>query len=127
MQMTPEDRKYSKEHEWAILKDSVVTVGITEFAADSLGGVIFVDMPEVGAELTQNNKYGEIESVKTVSDLISPVTGTVVELNEHITANPDAVNTEPYGSGWLVRVEIADETELENLIIASEYDAYTAL
>ncbi len=125
--MTPEDRKYSKAHEWAMLKDSVVTVGVTEFAVNSLGDVIFIDMPEVGAELTQDEKYGEIESVKTVSDLISPVTGTVVELNEVVAANPEAVNDDPYGNGWIMRVQIADGNELENLIGASEYDAHTAL
>ncbi len=125
--MTPKDRKYSKAHEWAMLKDSVVTVGVTEFAVNSLGDVIFIDMPEVGAELTQDEKYGDIESVKTVSDLISPVTGTVVELNEVVAANPEAVNDDPYGNGWIMRVQIADGNELENLIGASEYDAHTAL
>lgn len=125
--MTPGDRKYSKAHEWAMLKDSVVTVGVTEFAVNSLGDVIFIDTPEVGAELTQDEKYGEIESVKTVSDLISPVTGTVVELNEVVAANPEAVNDDPYGNGWIMRVQIADGNELENLIGASEYDAHTAL
>ena len=125
--MTPEDRKYSKAHEWAMLKDSVATVGVTEFAVNSLGDVIFIDMPEVGAELTQDEKYGDIESVKTVSDLISPVTGTVVELNEVVAANPEAVNDDPYGNGWIMRVQIADGNELENLIGASEYDAHTAL
>ena len=124
--MTPENRKYSKEHEWAMVTGSAVTIGVTEFAANSLGDVIFIEMPEVGSELTQNEKYGEIESVKTVSDLISPVTGTVVELNEAVTANPEAVNDDPYGNGWILRVKIVGDTELKNLISASEYDAHTA-
>lgn len=124
--MTPEDRKYSKDHEWAQISDSVATVGITEFAAESLGDVVFVDMPDVGTVLTQGEKYGDIESIKTVSDLIAPVSGVVVEINDSATSNPDVVNEDPYGRGWLMRVQITDKDQLNILIDASAYDAQVA-
>ena len=120
--MYPSDRKYSKEHEWALLEpDGRVLVGITEFAQEELGDVVFVALPKVGTQLAQFAMMGEIESVKTVSDLYTPVSGEVVELNGLLTDQPELVNEDVYGQGWLVRMAITDAGELENLMTADEY------
>jgi glycine cleavage system H protein len=133
--MTPDDRKYSKEHEWTLVDGvngmagadgGIVTIGITRFATESLGDVVFVDLPDVGSEVSQFGKFGEIESVKTVSDLFSPVSGTIVERNYAIIEAPEIVNSGPYDSGWLLKVKMADASELDGLMSASEYDALTA-
>ncbi len=123
---TPDDRKYSKEHEWALLDGDAVTVGITEFATQSLGDVVFVDLPEVGAIVTQYDKFGEVESVKAVSDLFCPVGGTVLERNDALLDTPEIVNQESYGSGWFVKLAIGDPSEMDALMTAAEYDAFTA-
>ena len=120
--MYPSDRKYSKEHEWALLEpDGRVLVGITEFAQEELGDVVYVALPKVGTQLAQFAMMGEIESVKTVSDLYTPVSGEVVELNGLLTDQPELVNEDVYGQGWLVRMAITDASELENLLTADEY------
>ncbi len=120
--MYPSDRKYSKEHEWALLEpDGRVLVGITEFAQEELGDVVYVALPKVGTQLAQFAMMGEIESVKTVSDLYTPVGGEVVELNGLLTDQPELVNEDVYGQGWLVRMAITDASELENLLTADEY------
>ena len=121
--MYPSDRKYSKEHEWALLEpDGRVLVGITEFAQEELGDVVFVALPKVGTQLAQFAMMGEIESVKTVSDLYTPVGGEVVELNGLLTDQPELVNEDVYGQGWLIRMAITDASELENLLTADEYE-----
>ena len=121
--MYPSDRKYSKEHEWALLEpDGRVLVGITEFAQEELGDVVFVALPKVGTQLAQFAMMGEIESVKTVSDLYTPVGGEVVELNGLLTDQPELVNEDVYGQGWLIRMAITDTSELENLLTADEYE-----
>ena len=120
--MYPSDRKYSKEHEWALLEpDGRVLVGITEFAQEELGDVVFVALPKVGTQLAQFAMMGEIESVKTVSDLYTPVGGEVVELNGLLTDQPELVNEDVYGQGWLIRMAITDAGELGNLMTADEY------
>ncbi len=120
--MYPSDRKYSKEHEWALLEpDGRVLVGITEFAQEELGDVVYVALPKVGTQLAQFAMMGEIESVKTVSDLYTPVSGEVVELNGLLTDQPELVNEDVYGQGWLIRMAITDASELENLLTADEY------
>ena len=120
--MYPSDRKYSKEHEWALLEpDGRVLVGITEFAQEELGDVVYVALPKVGTQLAQFAMMGEIESVKTVSDLYTPVGGEVVELNGLLTDQPELVNEDVYGQGWLIRMAITDASELENLLTADEY------
>ena len=124
--MTPDDRRYSKEHEWTQLEGRVATIGITQFATESLGDVVFVDLPEVGSEVSQFDKFGEIESVKAVSDLFSPVSGTIVARNDAVIENPEIVNGEPYDDGWLLKVELADASEVDGLMSAAEYDALTA-
>ena len=119
--------KYSTEHEWVREEEGgVVAVGITEFAAESLGDVVFVELPEVGAEVSQFEKMGEIESVKAVSDLYSPISGRVVERNEHIIDNPELVNEGPYDAGWMVKVSVSDSSELENLLAPEQYQVFLA-
>ena len=123
--MNPPDLKYSKEHEWVRSEsDSVVVMGITEFAQDSLGDVVFVEIPDEDAELTQGEKMGEIESVKAVSDLYSPVSGKVIKRNESLIDNPELVNEGPFEQGWMLKVEIKDASELDNLLSADNYNSF---
>ena len=122
--MNPADLRYSKEHEWLRMEsDDVGVVGITEFAADSLGDVVFVELPEAGAKLAQFEKMGEIESVKAVSDLFTPISGEVLEVNEELVDGPQLVNDSPYHFGWMLRVRMSDQSEVDNLLSAEEYDA----
>ena len=123
--MTPENLKYSQEHEWVRMEsDGVAVVGITEFAAESLGDVVFVELPALGDTLEQFEKMGEIESVKAVSDLYSPVSGTVSQRNDELLDAPELVNDSPYDSGWMLHVEISDSAELDKLM---DYAAYQAM
>lgn len=123
--MTPTDRKYSKEHEWVKLdQGSMCLVGITYFAQDQLGDVVYLDLPQPKGRLVQFAKLGEIESVKTVSDLFSPVSGTVVEVNQQLVDHPELVNEDPYEGGWLMRVELQDLSELDALLTSEQYDAF---
>ena len=125
--MNPENLKYSREHEWLrVGNDGVALVGITHFAQDELGDVVFVELPDVGDEVGQFEKMGEIESVKAVSDLYSPVSGTVVERNDALTDAPELVNDSPYEDGWMLRVEVSDSSEVDNLLSAAEYEAFLA-
>ena len=122
--MTPEDLKYSEEHEWVRMEsDSSAVVGITDFAAESLGDVVFVELPDVGSDLVQFEKMGEIESVKAVSDLYSPVSGTITERNDAVIDSPELVNDSPYDSGWMLRVNLADSAQLDNLMSSADYQA----
>ena len=122
--MYPDDLRYSSEHEWARVEgDGVVEVGITHYAQDTLGDVVFVELPEVGSQVGQFDKFGEIESVKAVSDLFSPVSGTVAEVNEMLEQAPELVNADPYGDGWIMRVELDDQSELDSLMDAASYTA----
>ncbi|MDP6454795.1 MAG: glycine cleavage system protein GcvH [SAR202 cluster bacterium] len=123
--MNPPDLKYSKEHEWVRTEsDSVVVVGITEFAQDNLGDVVFVEIPDVDAQLTQGEKMGEIESVKAVSDLYSPVSGKVVERNESLIDNPELVNEGPFEQGWMLKVELDDASGIDTLLSADDYQSF---
>ena len=121
--MYPDDLKYSKEHEWVRMEGNIAQIGVTVFAQDSLGDVVFIDLPEVGTEVGQFEKFGEIESVKAVSDLFSPIAGTIVDANSAAIDNPETVNTNPYGSGWLIKVEISDPPQLDELMDAETYEA----
>ena len=122
---SPEALKYTKEHEWARLEsDGSLTVGITAHAQDSLGDVVFVELPDVGDELEEEDKFGVVESVKTVSDLFSPCAGTVVAVNEALEDEPELVNSAPYGDGWMVRIALADASVLDGLMDAKAYDAF---
>ena len=125
--MNPKALRYSKEHEWLRLEsDAIAVIGITEFAAESLGDVVFVELPEVGAELTQFEKMGEIESVKAVSDLYVPIGGRVVERNKALVEAPELVNDAPYESGWMLRVSVADSSQVDLLMTSDQYDSYLA-
>ena len=122
---TPKDRKYSREHEWIKSDgDGKGLVGITHFAQDQLGDVVYLDLPQIGTRLEHLAKLGEVESVKAVSDLFSPVSGAVIELNQEAIDNPELVNADPYGKGWLLRIEISDPSELDDLLTADQYDAF---
>ena len=125
--MNPSDLRFSEEHEWVrVESDGNAVVGITEFASESLGDIVYVELPGVGAELSQFEKMGEIESVKAVSDLNSPVGGRVLERNDKLTDNPENVNDEPYESGWMLKVTLGDTEELDKLMTAEQYEAFLA-
>ncbi len=121
----PRDLKYTKEHEWVREEDdNTVVVGITDYAQDSLGDVVYVELPQEGGSVTKNEPFGVVESVKAVSDLYSPVTGTVVEVNDAIIDSPEAINEDPYGDAWMIKVELASPEELGDLLTAEEYQNY---
>lgn len=123
----PDNLKYYKEHDWVRLEaDGMAVVGITEFAAESLGDIVFIELPEPGTEINQFNKLGEIESVKAVSDLYTPIGGRVVEINQEVTDAPETVNDSPYEAGWLVKIEPSDAGEMGNLMSPAEYEALLA-
>lgn len=117
----PEDLKYTKEHEWARVEGDKVTVGITAFAQDELGDIVFVEVPKIGQSLSQNVTFGIVESVKTVSDLFAPVSGEVINVNTALEASPEQVNKDPYGSGWMIVLKLANPSELDALMDAGQY------
>ena len=123
---TPTDLQYSKEHEWVRVEDGVGTLGITDYAQDQLGDIVYLDLPAVGASVVQFEKLGEIESVKAVSDLFSPVGGEVVAVNQEPVDTPELVNNEPYGRGWLIKVRLSNSGELDELLSAGAYDEIIA-
>jgi glycine cleavage system H protein len=120
----PEDNRYAKSHEYVHLEGDTGTIGITDYAQKELGDVVFVELPQVGAQLEAGDELGSIESVKAVSELFVPVSGEVIEVNEALADNPQLVNTDPWGDGWMVRMKVSDATELEALMSAEEYDEY---
>ena len=117
----PEDLKYSKEHEWVKLEGDTATIGITEFAQDELGDIVYVETPKVGSTVKQNDTFGVVESVKTVSDLFSPITGEVTEINEEVVSSPELINKSAYSDGWIIKVKAEDLSELDALLSAAEY------
>ena len=117
----PEDYYYTKDHEWAQVDENIVTVGITEFAQHSLGEIDYVELPEEGQKVTQHEAFGVVESVKAVSDLLAPVSGTVIEINTGLTDDPAVLNDDPVNNGWLIRIEMDTEKELANLLRAPDY------
>ena len=123
--MSPSDRKYTKEHEWVKHEDgNQALAGITEYAADQLGDIVYFDLPKPGATVKHQDKMGEVESVKAVSDLFSPVSGEVIEINERLLDHPELTNEDPFGEGWLVRVAMTDAAEMDTLMSADEYEAF---
>ena len=122
----PDDLRYSKEHEWVRVDGTRATIGITSFAADELGDIVFVELPEVGTALKQFATFGVVESVKAVSDLYSPASGEVVEVNEALRSAPELLNSDPFGEGWILKVELGDPAELDVLMDAAAYAAETA-
>ena len=122
----PDDLRYSKEHEWVRVEGSRATIGITSFAADELGDVVFVELPEVGATLSQFGTFGVVESVKAVSDLYAPISGEVIEVNEALRDAPELLNADAFGEGWIAKVELTDTAQLDGLMDAAAYTAETA-
>ena len=120
----PEDLKYSREHEWVRQSDAVVLVGLTDFAQRELGEIVFVELPKIGARFEVGEPFGTVESVKAVSEVYAPVTGQVIEVNEELNVEPEAINTEPYGDGWLIKIRMADAKQATGLLTAAEYTAY---
>ena len=117
----PSELKYSKEHEWVKVEGNTVTIGITEYAQGELGDIVFVELPEVDDEINEGETFGSVESVKTVSELYAPVSGKVVESNEELEDSPEFVNESPYEKAWMVKVELSDESQLDDLLSADQY------
>ena len=122
----PEDLKYSQDHEWVRVDGNIATVGITDYAQDALGDIVFVELPEVGASTKTGDTLSEVESTKSVSDIFAPLTGTITEVNSALDDDPTAVNSDPYGTGWMFKVEMADASELDGLMDAAAYGVFTA-
>ncbi len=124
--MVPADLRYTKDHEWVRLEGDEATIGITAYAAEQLGDIVFVELPEVGRILDQFAIFGVVESVKAVSDLFAPLGGEVTQANDQLAARPELVNSDPYGEGWMLRVRISDPAQLDHLLDATAYDTLTA-
>ena len=125
--MNPSDLRYTKEHEWVRVEPGgLCTVGITTFAVESLGDIVYLELPAVNEPLTQKGQFGEVESVKAFSELYSPVTGTVAEVNQALVDTPEVVNDSPYGDGWLLKVNLDDASEVDELMTADEYERFLA-
>ncbi len=124
--MYPEDLRYDKEHVWVRTEGTVAVMGITDFAQDQLGEIVYIDLPTVGDTVAAGDTFGEVESVKSVSDLFSPVSGEVVKVNEALDAGPETVNEDPYGAGWMIEVKVEDTLEIDGLMSAEEYQAFIA-
>jgi glycine cleavage system H protein len=122
--MTPEDSRYAKSHEYIHVEGDVGTIGITDYAQKELGDVVFVELPQVGTQLELGDELGSIESVKAVSELFSPVSGEVVEVNESLADKPELVNTDPYGDGWMIKIKLAAPDEVDELMNAEDYEDY---
>lgn len=124
--MTPSDLRYHEEHEWIRLNGTQATLGISEFAQDALGDIVFVDLPKVGAVIKAGQQIGEVESTKTTSSIYSPVSGTVAQVNTELKDHPEVVNTDPYGKGWMAVIALSEPTQVEALMTAAQYDAFLA-
>jgi glycine cleavage system H protein len=121
---TPKDLKYTEDHEWVRLDGKTAVVGITDYAQGELGDIVFVELPGTGTEVEQGGVFGTIEAVKTVSDLMSPVSGKVIEVNADLNDNPEHINKSPYGDGWMLKIEVSDPSELDKLMDAAAYTAH---
>jgi len=120
----PKDLKYTEEHEWVLVEDDIVTIGVTDFAQDQLGDIVFVELPEVGDTLEEGDTFGVIESVKAVSDVYAPVSGEVVAINEALPDEPEALNNSPYDEGWMIKVKLTDSSALADLMDVAAYQAF---
>ncbi len=120
----PKELRYSREHEWVAVEENIATIGITDYAQDQLGDLVYVELPEVGAQVTKDEAFGVVESVKAVSDIYAPVSGTVTEVNVGLPDSPETINEDPYGDAWMIRVEMSDPDELEDLMKATEYKKF---
>ncbi|MBT5438805.1 MAG: glycine cleavage system protein GcvH [Flavobacteriales bacterium] len=117
----PENLKYTKDHEWVKIEDNVATIGVTDFAQSELGDIVFVEIETLDEELDAEEVFGSVEAVKTVSDLFMPIGGSIIEVNENIESSPELVNSDPYGEGWMIKIEIKDVSEIENLLSSEDY------
>lgn len=124
--MYPKDLKYDREHEWVGLEGDVATIGISHFAQEQLGEVVYVDLPKAGDAVVAGETFGEVESVKSVSELYSPVTGDILEVNDALDDAPETVNADPYGDGWMIKVKLADTSEVDAMMDADGYEAFLA-
>ena len=122
----PETLRYSEEHEWVLVADGVATIGITDHAQEELGDIVFVELPALGTVLAKAATLGVVESVKAVSDVYAPIGGTVLTVNDRLTAEPEIINEDPYGEGWMVKVELADAGEVDGLMTAAQYREFVA-
>jgi glycine cleavage system H protein len=122
----PTDLRYTRDHEWVRVDGDHATVGITQYAADQLGDIVFVELPDAGRDLEASKPFGVVESVKAVSDLYAPLKGSVTEINDRLAANPELVNSDPYGDGWMIRIRIADAADTEDLLDGAAYDDLVA-
>jgi glycine cleavage system H protein len=122
--MNPDDLKYHKEHIWVKVSGKKVTIGITDYAQDALGDIVYVDLPDVDTDVEINSEIGEIESTKATSSIISPVSGRVVDVNDNLSESPEMINDDPYGKGWIAVIEVDDTSELDDLMDAAEYTKY---
>lgn len=122
--MSPEDLLYSKEHEWAKATNGIAVVGITDYAQDTLGDIVYLDLPSVGDKIAADDTVGEVESVKSTSELHTPLSGTVTEINRKAVDTPEIINNDPYGEGWLFKIEISNREELDGLMTAEQYEDY---
>ena len=120
----PKDLRYTKEHEWVRVEGNIATIGITDHAQDSLGDVVYLELPSEGASVTKDETFGVVESVKAVSDLYSPISGTVVEINDALVDSPEVINDDPYGDAWMLKVEMNNSAEIKELLTADEYKKY---
>jgi glycine cleavage system H protein len=118
---TPLNLKYTKDHEWVLIDNDIATVGITNFAQGELGDIVYVEVDTVGEKFDAEEVFGSVEAVKTVSDLFLPLTGEIIEFNELLESEPEKVNDDPYGEGWMIKVQISDSSEIDNLMTAEEY------
>jgi glycine cleavage system H protein len=121
----PDDLHYSKDHEWVRVDGNVAIVGITDYAQDSLGDVVYVELPKAGDEFAANESFGSVESVKAVSEVFSPVSGEIVGTNDTLADAPEKVNTDPYGEGWMIRVKLSNPGEVDSMLTAAEYEDFT--
>lgn len=117
----PENLKYTKDHEWVLVEGNIGTIGITDFAQRELGDIVYVEIDGVGTEMAKEATFGTVEAVKTVSELFMPVSGKIIEMNTNLDAAPESVNSDPYGSGWMIKVELSDPSEIDGLLTASQY------
>ncbi|HKD66410.1 MAG TPA: glycine cleavage system protein GcvH [Candidatus Binataceae bacterium] len=122
----PAGLRYSKEHEWVATEEEVATIGITDYAQEQLGEIVYVELPAVGDKISKDDAFGVVESVKAVSDIYAPVSGTVVEVNQELPESPEMINEDPYGDGWLVKVKVSDTSELDDLLDNDEYEEMVA-
>ena len=121
---TPNDIKYTKEHEWVSLDGETATIGITDYAQSQLGDIVFVEFPDINSEINQNETFGVIEAVKTVADLFAPVSGEIIEVNSSLEDSPNFINSDPYGSGWIIKVKIKDSNEYNGLMSSEDYEEH---